>query len=424
MECLIVNGKRKLNGEITLPAAKNAVLPLLALTSATEDDIVLKGCCPLADVMKMLEIITYLGGTARFIGSDIHVCCEAVRPKEIGEKFTGEIRSSIFMLGPMLARFRHAEICYPGGCEIGLRPIDLHIEGLKRLGVAISEQGGKLICDGGNMRAGEVYLDFPSVGATENLIMASIYLPGRTIIRNAAMEPEIRDLGAFINMLGGKVYGAGSDTVCIEGVKKLSGGVYRPVPDRIVAGTYIAALAVCGGKVTLSNYRERDMKAIEAKFRQAGVSVSHRDEAAVFCATEILRAVRKTETQPFPGFPTDMQPQFAAALCYAKGLSIVVENMFESRFRYTRQLLKAGADITVKDSVAIIKGKGVLGPADMLAEDLRGGAALVIAALGACGKSRITGLRHIDRGYYRIENGFSALGADIERENSFDNNNN
>lgn len=424
MECLIVNGKRKLNGEITLPAAKNAVLPLLALTSATEDDIVLKGCCPLADVMKMLEIITYLGGTARFIGSDIHVCCEAVRPKEIGEKFTGEIRSSIFMLGPMLARFRHAEICYPGGCEIGLRPIDLHIEGLKRLGVEISEQGGKLICDGGNMRAGEVYLDFPSVGATENLIMASIYLPGRTIIRNAAMEPEIRDLGAFINMLGGKVYGAGSDTVCIEGVKKLSGGVYRPVPDRIVAGTYIAALAVCGGKVTLSNYRERDMKAIEAKFRQAGVSVSHRDEAAVFCATEILRAVRKTETQPFPGFPTDMQPQFAAALCYAKGLSIVVENMFESRFRYTRQLLKAGADITVKDSVAIIKGKGVLGPADMLAEDLRGGAALVIAALGACGKSRITGLRHIDRGYYRIENGFSALGADIERENSFDNNNN
>lgn len=416
MDALIVKGKRKLDGKIVLPAAKNAVLPLLALTVACEDEIVLKDCEPLSDVNKMLEIINYLGGTAYFSGGDVYVCCKNALPREIDERFTGEIRSSIFLLGPVLARFRYAEMCYPGGCDIGLRPIDLHIEGLRRLGVKISEIGGKLVCDGENMHAADVYLDFPSVGATENLIMASVFLPGRTIIRNAAMEPEIRDLAAFINMLGGKVYGAGTDTVCVEGVKRLMGGIYRPVPDRIVAGTYIAALAICGGKIAFENYRERDMKAVEAKFRQSGVGIVHRDGEAEFFMSDALRPVRKTETHPFPGFPTDMQPQLTVALCYAKGLSIVVENLFESRFRYTRQLQKAGADITVKDCVAVIKGKGFLTAADMQAEDLRGGAAIILAALGAEGESRITGLKHVDRGYYKIENGFTALGADVKRE--------
>ena len=419
MEKLIINGKRKLSGQLTLPAAKNAVLPLLALTVATRGDIRLRGCLPIADVVKMLDILTFLGAKAYFDGNDICVNCADVQPKPLSERFTGGIRSSIFMLGPILARFGQAEICYPGGCEIGLRPIDLHIEGLKRLGVKIIEKNGFLVCDGSEMHAADVYLDFKSVGATENLMMAALFLPGTTVIRNAAQEPEIRDLGAFINRLGGKVFGAGGDTVCVEGVKRLSGGDYTPVSDRIAAGTYMAALAACGGSITLKNYCECDMKAAEEKFGQCGVVIRHRKGEADFTLPGRVRSVRKIETQPFPGFPTDMQPQITAATCFARGTSIIVENLFENRFKYTRQLQKAGADITVKGSVAVVKGRGGLQAADMTAEDLRGGAALVIAALGAPGESSVSGVEHIDRGYYKIEEDFARLGADISRKTQF-----
>lgn len=419
MEKLIINGKRKLSGQLTLPAAKNAVLPLLALTVATRGDIRLRGCLPIADVVKMLDILTFLGAKAYFDGNDICVNCADVQPKPLGECFTGGIRSSIFMLGPILARFGQAEICYPGGCEIGLRPIDLHIEGLKRLGVKIIEKNGFLVCDGSEMHAADVYLDFKSVGATENLMMAALFLPGTTVIRNAAQEPEIRDLGVFINRLGGKVFGAGGDTICIEGVQRLSGGDYTPVSDRIAAGTYMAALAACGGSITLKNYCECDMKAAEEKFGQCGVVIRHRKGEADFTLPGRVRSVRKIETQPFPGFPTDMQPQITAATCFARGTSIIVENLFENRFKYTRQLQKAGADITVKGSVAVVKGRGGLQAADMTAEDLRGGAALVIAALGAPGESSVSGVEHIDRGYYKIEEDFARLGADISRKTQF-----
>ena len=414
-ERLVINGKRLLSGEIELPAAKNAVLPMLAAAVMSEEEIVIRNCRPLSDVNKMLEIIRHLGGKAYFSGGDIIINCKYAQPKKIDEKFTGEIRSSVFLLGPLLAKFGCAELSYPGGCEIGLRPIDLHIDGLKRLGVSVRECGDSIYCDGKNMKAGDVCLDCPSVGATENLIMASVFLEGNTVIRNAAKEPEIRDLAGFINMLGGKVYGAGTDTVCVQGVKKIMGGIYRPVPDRIVAGTVIAAGAVCGGKIRLTNYCERDLKAVEAKYRQAGAKISHEKNAASFEFRGRIKSVRKTETQPFPGFPTDMQPIFTSSMCFASGTGIVVENLFESRFRYVGQLIKTGADVTVKDRVAIIRGKAGLHGSVMKAEDLRGGAALIVAALGAEGESVITGIRHVDRGYYRIEDIFLSLGADIAR---------
>ncbi len=414
-ERLVINGKRPLTGEIELPAAKNAVLPMLAAAVMSEEEIVIRNCRPLSDVNKMLEIIRHLGGKAYFSGGDIIINCKYAQPKKIDEKFTGEIRSSVFLLGPLLAKFGCAELSYPGGCEIGLRPIDLHIDGLKRLGVSVRECGGSIYCDGKNMKAGDVCLDFPSVGATENLIMASVFLEGNTVIRNAAKEPEIRDLAGFINMLGGKVYGAGTDTVCVQGVKKIMGGIYRPVPDRIVAGTVIAAVAVCGGKIRLTNYCERDLKAVEAKYRQAGAKISHEKNAASFEFRGRIKSVRKTETQPFPGFPTDMQPIFTSSMCFASGTAIVVENLFESRFRYVGQLIKTGADVTVKDRIAIVRGKAGLHASVMKAEDLRGGAALIVAALGAEGESVITGIRHVDRGYYRIEDIFLSLDADIAR---------
>lgn len=414
-ENLVINGKRPLAGEIKLPAAKNAVLPLLAAAVMSEEEIIIKNCRPLSDVNKMLEIIRHLGGKAYFSGDNIIINCKYAAPQKIDEKFTGEIRSSVFLLGPLLAKFGCAELSYPGGCEIGLRPIDLHIEGLKRLGVFVGERGGSIYCDGKNMKAGDVCLDFPSVGATENIIMASVFLEGNTIIRNAAKEPEIRDLADFINMLGGKVYGAGTDTICVQGVKKIMGGIYRPLPDRIVAGTAIAACAVCGGEIRLTNYCERDLKAVESKYRQTGAKITHEKNAASFGFRGRIKSVRKTETQPFPGFPTDMQPIFTSSMCFASGTGIVVENLFESRFRYVGQLIKTGADITVKDRVAIVRGKAGLHGCVMKADDLRGGAALVVAALGVEGESVITGIRHIDRGYYRIEDMFLSLGADIAR---------
>lgn len=416
MEYITVRGKRKLCGEISLPAAKNAVLPIFAASLMIKGQVLIKDCQPLADVKKMAEIVGFLGGTAKFSGGDLFIDCRHVQPKPLEEKYTSEIRSSVFLLGPLLGAFGCACLCYPGGCEIGLRPIDLHIDGLKRLGVVISEKNGKIFCDGTNMRAGEVCLDFPSVGATENLVMASALLDGTTIIRNAAKEPEVRDLANFINVAGGKVYGGGTDTICVQGVKKLGEVIYKPLPDRIVAGTAVAACAVGGGKIALKNYCERDMKAVEAKFRQEGARITHEENAAVFEFSDRPKTVRKTETQPFPGFPTDMQPLFLATLCYARGTGIMVENLFESRYRYTRQLIKTGADITVKDRVAIVRGKQNLRSADMTAEDLRGGAALIVAALGAEGESVIRGIRHVDRGYYKIEKLLLSLGADISRK--------
>lgn len=416
MDRVTIEGKRRLFGEIGLPSAKNAVLPLIAATIISESDVIIKNCQPLSDVKKMIEIIDYLGGNARFEGGDLFINCKYAEEKTVGEKYTGEIRSSVFLLGPLLSRFGIARISYPGGCEIGLRPIDLHIDGLKKLGVEISEENGRIICDGSNMHAGEICLDFPSVGATENFIMASVRLSGTTVIRNAAKEPEITDLAGFINVLGGKVYGAGTDTVCIVGVNRLMGGIYKPMPDRIVAGTIMAAVSACGGKVLLKNYCERDIKATENKFRQTGMKITHGDKTALVERQFRPKAVRKTETQPFPGFPTDMQPLFLSALCFAGGTSVMVENLFESRYRYTRQLIKTGADITIKDRVAIIRGKPALKAADMAAEDLRGGAALIVAALGAEGTSTVSGMRHVERGYYEIDKIFTDLGANIRKD--------
>ncbi len=415
MESFKITGGNKMCGTVVLPSAKNAVLPLIACSVASCEEIVLKNCKRLSDADKMLKMIKNLGGKAEFVNADIVIDCSGLKESVISDKLASEIRSSIFLLGPMLSRFGYVEISRPGGCEIGLRPIDLHIDGLKRLNVKIFERNGLLICDGSKMRSADVYLDFPSVGATENLIMASLKLNGVTIIRNAAKEPEITDLANFINMIGGRVFGAGTDTVCVEGVKKLYGGIYEPIPDRIVAGTYMAACAVSGGEIRLENCGKNDMSALLDKFERAGCKTVFEKRDIVFSAPERLKCVGRTETQPFPGFPTDMQPQLVAMLCFSDGTSVVVENVFESRFKYTMQLQKAGADITVKDRIAVIRGKKSLFGCEMVAQDLRGGAAIVIAAIGAEGESTINDVRHIDRGYFKLEEDLNSLGVDIKR---------
>ena len=413
-EKLIVCGGKRLSGTVAARAAKNSVLPILACCIMSEKEITLHNCPQIADVRSMVEILRSIGAQAELSGHTLTVNCASADPKLVSAELTGKIRSSVFILGPILARFRRANISYPGGCEIGLRPIDLHIYGLKCLGVKITEEGGIIGCDGREMCGGVVNLDFPSVGATENIMMAGVLGSGKTVIRNAAREPEIVDLQNFINFIGGKVHGAGSDVITVEGVKALHGGSYTPVGDRIAAATYLGAAAVTGGEVCVTGVHPSALHVVIEKMRRTGCTVRELPSGIVLQAPRVLKPVHKIETQPFPGFPTDMQPQMTAVLCRADGSSCMVENMFENRFKYTVQLGKMGANILVKDRVAVIKG-GPLRAASVVAEDLRGGAALVTAALCAEGTTQIAGVRHIDRGYERIEEALGALGADIKR---------
>ena len=317
------------------------------------------------------------------------------------------------MMGSLITRFGRATVTYPGGCEIGLRPIDLHLKGLRRLGVEIREEHGRIDCDGRRRHAGDVLLDFPSVGATENLMMAAVLTKGETIIRNAAREPEIVDLQGFINAMGGKVSGAGSSIVRIRGVDSLHGAAYRPIADRITAGTLLAAAAMTGGEIALDGFSGDSMDAVLAKLREAGCLINESGDGLTLSAPRRLRAV-DVFTQPYPGFPTDMQAQMMALCCVAEGTSIIVENVFESRFSHAAQLVRMGADITVHHRTAVVRG-GRLTGARVTARDLRAGAALVLAALAADGMTEVENVSLIDRGYERLEETLAALGARIRR---------
>ncbi len=413
MDVFRIMGGKRLSGRVRLSGAKNAVLPILAAALLTDEPVVLKDCPRLKDVSNMLSILQTLGCTYQRREDEILVDASGAQGWEMPGELSKQLRSSIFMMGSILGRFRRATVTYPGGCEIGLRPIDLHLSGLRALGVRISEAHGMIYCDGSDMRGGEVQLDFPSVGATENVMMAAVLSKGQTVIHNAAREPEIEDLQNFINAMGGKVRGAGSSTIFIEGVSALHGAVYSPLPDRIVAGTLMAAAAATGGELELDNVHMGDLAAVSDKMRQAGCEIETRDNALTLRAPRILRPVR-ISTQPFPGFPTDMQAQMMAMACLAQGTSVIVENVFENRFAQASQLRRMGADILIHDRTAVIHG-GRLTGASVASRDLRGGAALVIAALAAEGVSEVSNVEFIDRGYDALECTLSALGAQIQR---------
>ncbi len=416
MDKFIIDGGVPLSGEIEVQTAKNAALPIIAACILTEDPVIIENCPRLRDIDAMLDIMRHLGCSAEFVGNDLHVCCRNISLNVINSDLTGKLRSSIFILGSILSRCRRAYISHPGGCEIGLRPIDLHISGLKSLAVGIADEYGVICCDGSKMRGGVINLDFASVGATENLMMAGALLDGDTVIVNAAREPEIVDLADFINAMGGKVVGAGESVIRVTGVKRLHGCSYRPIPDRICAATFFAAVAATGGEIAVKNVVPEHVFGITERLKKMGVKlyIGHGGTVRVV-AEGRPRPLHKLETNVYPAFPTDAQPQFCAVLSRATGSSIVVENLFENRFGYTAELSKMGAAITVKDRVAVVRGVPVLHGAVLGALDLRGGAALVIAALSAEGRSVITGVEHIDRGYEYIERTLASVGAKIRR---------
>ena len=415
MDEFLIYGGNKLFGELEIGSSKNATLPILAATILCDKKITIHKFPKFQDTLYMLKILECLGAKCVLEQESVTIDPSGINKHEIDSYLASRIRSSIFSLGAILSRLKKAKVAYPGGCAIGARPIDLHIKGLESLGVKIQDKHGFLYCDGKDMKSGTISLDFPSVGATENIILASVFLKGTTKIINCAREPEIVDLANFLNSLGAKVHGAGTSVIEIEGVTSLNGGEYTPISDRIIAGTYMIATCMCGGKTTLKNINPDNVYALLAKLKNNCCKMSIKGDKITLSVDKLPKAISKIETQVFPGFPTDLQPQIVAMLSIAKGTSVVVENLFESRFKYTSELKKLGADIIVKDKTAIIKGVSSLYGAKVCACDLRGGAAMVLAGLVANGYTTVYDVNHIDRGYYHIEQDLKTLGANIER---------
>ncbi|ADY57531.1 UDP-N-acetylglucosamine 1-carboxyvinyltransferase [Syntrophobotulus glycolicus DSM 8271] len=409
----IIGGK-ELEGKIDVSGAKNAVLPIIAACLLTKDKVVLEEVPDLLDVQVMCQVIEALGGKIKRNGEKLTVSIKDVGSVEAPFDLISKMRASIFIMGPMLARKGRVRISHPGGCAIGSRPINWHIKGLEAMGAEIRMDHGFLDVSAPRLKGTRIYFDFPSVGATENIMMAAVCAEGTTIIENAAQEPEIVDLATFINQMGGKIRGAGTNIIKIEGVKEFHGTTHTVIPDRIEAGTYILMAAACGGEVLVRNVIPAHLKPLLAKLDEAGVIYREEDEGIRVIGKGCFNAV-DIKTQVHPGFPTDLQAPFLAMLTRAKGTSVVTETVFENRYMHVDELKRMGADIKIEGRSAIIQGVETLNAATVVASDLRAGASLVLAALTSGGVSEIRDIYHIDRGYENLEDKLKNIGAEIER---------
>lgn len=417
MEKYIIEGGTRLQGLVEVCGAKNAVLPVLAATILSPKTVVIDNVPLLQDVILMLEVLEHLGAKIKWEKKTLIINTSDINPVEVPEEIMKKMRASNLIIGPLLSRFRYAKIPFPGGCAIGSRPMDYHIKGLSQLGAAISEKYGYIEAQAAKLAGGEVYFDFPSVGATENVMMAAVLSSGVTVIRNAAREPEIVGLADFLNNMGAKVAGAGSDTIQITGVASLHGVEHTIIPDRIVAGTYMLAAAITNGDILLKNAVVEHLEPLIAKLRASGVSVQKNGKGIRVRGVPRLKSV-DIKTMPYPGFPTDIQPQMMAVMSIAQGTSIFLENIFENRFKHADELRRLGAHIITEGRVAVIKGVKKLTGAEVEATDLRAGAALVLAGLAAEGVTIVHSIEHIDRGYHCLEEKYAQLGANITREKS------
>ena len=416
MSAYLVEGGNRLQGTARVHGAKNSVLPILAATILCPGESVVHNCPDLSDVRASIAILEHLGCRVERAGDTVTVDASALTGRDVPDALMREMRSSVIFLGAILARLGEAIMSFPGGCELGPRPIDLHLAAIRSLGAQVREQGGELHCSAAGGLAGcEITFSIPSVGATENAMLCACGAEGVTVICNAAREPEIVDLQAFLRALGADVRGAGTSVITVRGKKPLHGGEHTVMPDRIVAATLLTAVAAAGGETELLGTDYRQLSTVTAVLTEAGCRIRSGSDSIHICREAPLRGVRPIRTAPYPGFPTDAQPPVMAALCQGTGTTVFVENMFESRYRHVDELSRMGADIRVEGKVAVVCGVERLHGAALQAADLRGGAALVVAALGAEGRSEITGLHHMDRGYYGLEDTLRGLGADIVR---------
>jgi len=412
---VIIKGGQPLSGTVKIKGSKNSCLPIMAASLLTSKEIILEEVPDLEDVRTMSHLLASLGVQ---VEQDrrrerIYLCAHSINTTTAPYGPVRLMRASFLIMGPLLARMGAAEIPLPGGCAIGTRPIDLHIKGFSSLGASAEMRGGCISTAAQSLSGTTLYLDFPSVGATENLLMAAVLVKGRTTIENAAAEPEVVDLANFLSFLGAKIKGAGTSLIEIEGVSSLGGGHYHVIPDRIEAGTFMAAAAITGGDITLENVMPRHLTAVTAKLKEMGILVEEKTPWSLRVAAPGRPNAVEIKTLPYPGFPTDLQPQFMALLCLAAGTSIITETVFEKRMLHAEELMRMGGDIRIEERNAIINGRKRLYPASVQAGDLRGGAALLLAALAAEGVSQLEGYKHIRRGYSKLLPRLRSLGARI-----------
>lgn len=415
MSSMIISGGKRLSGSVCVHGAKNAVLPILAATLLTKDVSVIKNCPDLSDVRHTIEILEFLGAKVKRAGDTLTIDTKNADGTHIPDSLMQKMRSSVIFMGAILARNGSAKISAPGGCELGPRPIDLHIKALKELGATIKEKHGYIFCSAKKLTGNTIFLKFPSVGATENIMLAASLSFGETIISNAAKEPEICDLACFLNSMGASVTGAGSSEIHIIGKKELSKSTHTVLPDRIVAASYLCAAAATGREVNVCGVIPEQLSFSASILRDMGCSIKTTKDSVCINAPEALIAPEEIKTMPYPGFPTDIQSQLMAVLLKAEGTSIITENIFESRFRHAEEFNKMGANITITGRSAVIKGVPVLWGAKVSAHDLRGAAALIIAALSAEGETEIKNIDYLDRGYEDFAENLVLLGADIKR---------
>lgn len=415
MQKLFINGGKKLYGKIKIDKSKNAILPLLAGAIMVEGEVVFEDVPPLSDVVNMCKILQSLGGSVVWQENNLVVDMTNLSAHDILSPLASKLRSSIFALGPLLSRAKIAKIAYPGGCEIGLRPIDIHLSAMRTLGAKIVEKNGYIYANGSAMEGADIVLDFPSVGATENAMMGAVLTRGITRIFNSAKEPEIVDLQNFLNKCGAKISGAGTNQITVEGVSKLHGCLYSAIPDRISGGSFLLTVAMCGGDVEIENFLPYHNQALLSKIKQTACICDIKNDKIKIRSDGKLTTFGEVETAVYPGFPTDLQPQIMALATVCEGYTLIEENLFESRFLHVSELKKMGADIRCKNNVCIVHGKDKLFGAEVSSADLRGGMALVMAGLRGEGYTTVSGVEYIDRGYYQIEKILSQVGADIKR---------
>ncbi len=413
MEKYVINGGVKLSGSVKVESAKNAVLPMLAAACLTDEEVVIENCPKIKDVLSMTEILSSIGVKTRFESGAIIIKADSINSCLVSEELSKKMRSSVYMAGALLSRLNKSKVFLPGGCDIGERPINIHLDGFRKMGAKCVMDGGGILCETKGLTGNKIMLNYPSVGATENLMIVASRAKGKTEILNAAKEPEVVDLMRFLNSMGAKIYGAGTSTILVEGVAKLHGTKFKPISDRIETGTFLVATAITGGEVEIKGCLAKNISFLVHKLCENACNIRLKNDI-IYIKCGGKRKAFNLVTAPHPGFPTDMQAQALALTTVSEGVSVITETVFEKRFNYVNELVKMGAQVSVKGKTATVRGVKTLHGENVCASDLRGGAALVLAGLAAEGQTVVCGGEHVNRGYLDFDKKLRSLGADVK----------